>query len=123
MVDKILVRELVSYAKSDKLLEWQRLIPWINNLAQKKAKGVFNKSRAVKALADYLFPDTYGRYIGRGIFAKGLPRVDSATKLAFGQAMLRHLTPRIDRTAKRMKKVGLVKGKVVKEHPHYKGMR
>ena len=41
----------------------------------------------------------------------------------FGQLMLRSLMPRINRTAIRMKKVGLVKGKIVKEHPMYKGVR
>lgn len=39
MADRILAKELVDYSKTDKLLEWQRLIPWINNFAQKKAIG------------------------------------------------------------------------------------
>jgi len=66
MVDKILAKKLVDYSKSDKLLEWQRLIPWINNFAQKKVKGTFNQSKAIKALADYLFRDTYVRYLSGG---------------------------------------------------------
>ena len=114
MADRILARELVDYAKYDKLLEWQRLIPWINNFAQKKAKGVFSAPRAQKALADYLFLDTYQRYSGRGAH---IPRTDAATKLLFGKLMLAALMPRITTTAARMKKVGLVKGKLVKPHP------
>ena len=118
MVDKILAKELVDYAKSDKLLEWQRLIPWINNFAQKKAKGVFSTPKAVKALADYLTRDVYQRYSGgRRAYA---PPIDAATKLLFGKMMLTALMPRINRTAERMKKVGLNKGKLVKEHPMYK---
>ena len=123
MADRILAKELVDYSKSDKLLEWQRLIPWINNFAQKKAKGTFSTPKAVKALADYLFRDTYGRYLsgGRNLsWGKGTPTVDSATKLLFGQMMLRQLMPRINATATQMKKVGLNKGKLVKAHP---GMR
>jgi len=120
MADRILAKELVDYSKTDKLLEWQRLVPWINNFAQKKAKGVFNTPKAVKALADYLFRDTYGRYLsgGRNLsWGKGTPTVDASTKLLFGQMMLRVLTPRINATAIRMRKVGLVKGKLVKAHP------
>ncbi|KKN62625.1 hypothetical protein LCGC14_0510360 [marine sediment metagenome] len=113
MVDKILAKELVDYSKSDKLLEWQRLIPWINNFAQKKAKGIFKQNLAVKALADYLAKDVLERYAGR----RGGISMDAATKLLFGTLMLRHLMPRINRTAEKMKKMGLNKGKLVKEHP------
>ena len=113
MADRILAEELVEYSKSDKLLEWQRLIPWINNFAQKKAKGIFNINRAVKALADYLAKDVLERYAGRG----GGIRMDMATKMLFGQMMLRSLMPRINTTAKRMKVKGLNKGKLVKAHP------
>ena len=116
MADRILAKELVDYSKSDKLLEWQRLIPWINNFAQKKAKGVFDSKRAVKALADYLAKDVCDRYAGR----RGGIRMDAPTKLLFGQMMLRSLMPRINTTATRMKKVGLNKGKLVKAHPMYK---
>ena len=119
MVDKILAKELVDYSKSDKLLEWQRLIPWINNFAQKKAKGVFSAPRAQKALGDYLFLDVLERYQGK---VRGI-RIDAATKLLFGKLMLTTLMPRINRTAIKMKKVGLNKGKLVKEHPMYKGVR
>jgi len=119
MADKILAKELVDYSKSDKLLEWQRLIPWINNFAQKKAKGVFSTPKAVKALGDYLATDVADRYYGR----RGGPRMDASTRLLFGQVMLRQLMPRINRTADRMKKIGLNKGKLVKEHPMYKGVR
>lgn len=117
MADTILAKELVDYSKSDKLLEWQRLIPWINNFAQKKAKGIFNKGKAEKALADYLATDVLERYAGK---RHGI-RMDAATKLLFGKKMLAYLTPRINRTALKMKKVGLVKGKLAKEHPMYKG--
>jgi len=117
MIDKILVKELMDYQKTDKLLEWQRLIPWINNFAAKVAKGTFDKARAEKALADSLFPDTWGRYLGKGNFAKGLPRVDAETKLAYGIATLKWMMPKIKRTAVKMKKVGLNKGKIVKPHP------
>ena len=113
MVDKILAKELVDYAKYDKLLEWQRLIPWINNFAQKKAKGVFSTPRAQKALGDYLAKDVLDRYARKG---HGI-RLDAATKLLFGQLMLRTLMPRINTTAKRMKVKGLNKGKLVKAHP------
>lgn len=116
MADKILAKELVDYAKSDKLLEWQRLIPWINNFAQKKAKGVFSAPRAVKDLGDYLAKDVLVRYAGKNT---GI-RLDASTKLLFGKMMLSVLMPRINRTAEKMKKVGLVKGKLVKAHP---GMR
>ena len=122
MADKILAKELVDYSKTDKLLEWQRLIPWINNFAQKKAKGTFNQTKAVKALADYLFRDVYVRYLSGGrklTWGKGAPPADASTKLLFGQMMLRYLMPRINTTAKRMKKVGLNKGKLVKAHPMY----
>jgi len=119
MADRILAKELVDYSKSDKLLEWQRLIPWINNFAQKKAKGVFSTPRGVKALGDYLAKDVLDRYAGK---RHGI-RLDASTKLLFGQLMLRSLMPRINRTAIRMKKVGLNKGKLVKEHPMYKGVR
>ena len=119
MADKILAKELVDYSKSDKLLEWQQLIPWINNFAQKKAKGVFSAPRGAKALGDYLTADVMERYAGK---RHGV-RLDASTKLLFGQLMLRSLMPRITRTALRMKKVGLVKGKIVKEHPMYKGVR
>ena len=119
MADKILAKELVDYSKTDKLLEWQRLIPWINNFAQKKAKGVFSAPRAQKALGDYLARDVLERYAGR---RTGI-RLDVSTKLLFGQMMLRVLMPRINTTATRMKKVGLVKGKLIKEHPMYKGVR
>lgn len=124
--DKILVRELVDYAKYDKLLEWQRLIPWINYFAAKKAKGKFNTTLAVKALGDYLTKDVFERYShgGRtswmGHKVSSGVRLDAATKLAFGKAMLTYLMPRINRTAEKMKKVGVVKGKLVKAHP---GMR
>lgn len=50
-------------------------------------------------------------------------RLDAATKLLFGKLMLTALMPRINRTAIRMKKVGLNKGKLVKEHPMYRGVR
>lgn len=120
MTDRILAKELVDYSKSDKLLERQRLIPWINNFAQKKAKGVFSAPKVQKALGDYLFLDTYKRYAGRGAF---IPRTDAATKLLFGKRMLTALMPRINRVAIKMKKVGLNKGKLVKEHPMYKGVR
>ncbi len=116
MADKILARELVDYAKTDKLLEWQRLIPWINNFAQKKAKGVFNQTKAVKALGDYLTLDVYKRYSGKGAY---LYPLDKSTKLLFGRMMLRVLAPRILTTAKRMKAKGIVKGKLVKAHPMY----
>ncbi len=116
MADKILAKELVEYAKTDKLLEWQRLIPWINNFAQKRAKGVFNQTKAVKALGDDLLRDTYQRYAGKGAY---LYPVDASTKLLFGRMMLRVLAPRILTTAKRMKAKGLVKGKLVKPHPMY----
>ncbi len=119
MTDRILAKELVDYAKTDKLLEWQRLIPWINNFAQKKAKGVFSVPRAQKALGDYLTRDVYQRYVGgRRAYA---PPIDATTKLVFGKMMLQVLMPRINRTTERMKKVGLVKGKLVKEHPMHKG--
>ena len=114
--DKILARELVDYSKSDKLLEWQRLIPWINNFAQKKAKGVFSAPRAQKALGDYLTKDVLDRYARKG---HGI-RLDADTKLLFGKLMLASLMPRINRTAEKMKKVGLNKGKLVKEHPMYR---
>ena len=119
MADRILAKELVDYSKTDKLLEWQRLIPWINNCAQKKAKGVFNTPKAVKALADYLAKDVCDRYAGR----RGSISMDRDTKLLFGKMMLASLMPRINRTAERMKKVGLNKGKLVKEHPMHKGVR
>ena len=115
MADRILAKELVDYSKTDKLLEWQRLIPWINNFAQKKAKGVFSAPRAQKALADYLAKDVADRYFGH----RGGPKLDAATKLLFGQMMLRVLMPRINTTVARMKKVGLNKGKLVKAHPMY----
>ena len=113
MADRILARELVDYSKTDKLLEWQRLIPWINNFAQKKAKGVFSAPRAQKALGDYLARDVWERYAGKGTGY----RMDASTKLLFGQMMLRVLMPRINTTAKRMKEKGLNKGKLVKTHP------
>ena len=113
MADRILAKELVDYSKTDKLLEWQRLIPWINNFAQKKAKGVFSTPRAQKALGDYLAKDVLDHYARKG---HGI-RLDASTKLLFGQMMLRVLMPRINTTATRMKKVGLVKGKLVKAHP------
>jgi len=113
MADKILAKELVEYAKTDRLLEWQRLIPWINNFAQKKVRGVFDVGRAAKALGDYLLRDVLVRYQGR---VPGI-RLDASTKLLFGQTMLKYLMPRINRTAEKMKKVGLVKGKLVKAHP------
>ena len=119
MADRILARELVDYSKTDKLLEWQRLIPWINNFAQKKAKGVFSKPRAEKALGDYLTKDVLERYAGK---RHGV-RLDASTKLLFGQMMLTTLMPRITRTAVRMKKLGLVKGKLVKKHPTVRGLR
>ena len=119
MADQILAKELVEYSKTDKLLEWQRLIPWINNFAQKKAKGVFSASRAQKALGDYLAKDVLERYAGK---RTGI-RLDAATKLLFGKLMLVTLMPRINRTVARMKVVGLNKGKIVKEHPMYKGVR
>ena len=119
MADRILAKELVDYSKSDKLLEWQRLIPWINNFAQKKAKGVFSTPKAAKALGDYLAKDVLDRYVRKG---HGI-RLDAATKLLFGQMMLRSLMPRINTTATRMKKVGLVKGKLVKAHPMYPNIR
>ena len=119
MADRILARELVDYSKTDKLLEWQRLIPWINNFAQKKAKGVFSKPRAEKALGDYLTKDVLELYAGK---RHGV-RLDASTKLLFGQMMLTTLMPRIDRTAVRMKKLGLVKGKLVKKHPTVRGLR
>ncbi len=118
MADKILAKELVEYAKSDKLLAWQRLVPWINNFAQKKAKGVFKTPLATKALGDYLTKDVLERYAGK---THGI-RLDASTKLLFGQLMLRYLMPRINRTAEKMKKVGLNKGKLVMEHPMHKGM-
>ena len=108
MADLILARELVDYARSSKQLERLRLIPWINNFAQKTAKGVFNKARAEKALADYLTRDVWDMYAGRG----GNVRIDAATKLAFGKMMLAKLMPRIKTTAARMKKVGLNKGRI-----------
>lgn len=120
MTDSILAKELVDFSKQDKLLEWQRLIPWINNFAQKKAKGIFDQKKAIKALADYLFKDAYGRYLGKGQFAKGLPRVDADTKLLYGRLMLTQLMPKINRVATKMKKVGLNKGKLVKPHPYYR---
>jgi len=113
MADKILAQELVDYAKTDKLLERQRLIPWINSFAQKKVKGVFSTPKAAKALGDYLARDVLDRYAGKG---HGI-RLDASTKLLFGKMMLRYLMPRINTTAARMKKVGLVKGKLVKAHP------
>jgi hypothetical protein len=116
MADRILARELVDYSKSDKLLEWQRLIPWINNFAQKKVKGVFNKARAEKALADYLAKDVCDRYTGK----RQTIRMDASTKALFGKMELVVLMPRINRTAEKMKKVGLNKGKLVKEHPMYR---
>jgi len=119
MADKILAKELVDYSKTDKLLEWQRLIPWINNFAQKKAKGVFSAPRAQKALGDYLAKDVLDRYAGK---RHGI-RLDASTKLLFGQMMLRQLMPRINTTATRMKKVGLNKGKLVKAHPMYPNIR
>jgi hypothetical protein len=118
MVDRILAKELVDYAKYDKLIEWQRLIPWINNFAQKKAKGAFSKPRAEKALGDYLAKDVLDKYAHRG---HGI-RLDASTKALFGKLMLAVLMPRINRTAEKMKKVGLVKGKLVKEHPMHKGV-
>ncbi len=119
MADKILAQELVSYSKSDKLLEWQRLIPWINNFAQKKAKGTFSAPRAQKALGDYLAKDVLERYAGK---RTGI-RLDVSTKLLFGQMMLHSLMPRINTTAARMKKIGLVKGKLVKAHPMHPNIR
>ena len=114
--DRILAKELVDYAKYDKLLEWQRTIPWINNLAAKKAKGTFKAELAIPALAKYAFEDVYGRYVGRGSFKRG-SGTDKATKLLFGRMYLAYMMPRINTTATRMKKVGLVKGKLVKPHP------
>ncbi len=119
MVDKILAKEMVDYSKTDRLLEWQRLIPWINNFAQKKAKGIFSKPRAEKALGDYLTRDVLERYAGK----RTRIRLDTSTKLLFGQMMLKVLLPRINRTTERMKKVGLNKGKLVKEHPMYKEVK
>ena len=116
MADKILAKELVDYSKTDKLLEWQRLIPWINNFAQRKAKGIFDNKRAIKALADYLAKDVLDRYAGR----RGGIRMDMDTKMLFGKLMLTNLMPKINRVAGKMKKVGLNKGKMVKAHP---GMR
>ena len=116
--DRVLAKELVDYAKTDKLLEWQRLVPWINNFAQKKAKGVFSKPRAEKALGDYLTKDVLDRYGGK---RHGM-RLDASTKLLFGQMMLATLMPRISRTVDRMKKQGLVKGKLVKKHPTVRGL-
>jgi len=114
MVDKILAQELVDYAKYSKLLEWQRLIPWINNFGQKKAKGKFDASKGAKTLGDYLAVDVLKRYDKHTSI-----RLDAATKLLFGRLMLRYLMPRINRTAEKMKKIGLNKGKLVKAHPLY----
>ncbi len=119
MADKILAKELVDYSKSDRLLEWQRLIPWINNFAQKKAKGVFSAERGARALGDYLARDVLDRYSGR----RSSIRLDASTKLLFGRMMLRVLMPRILTTAKRMKAKGLVKGKLSKPHPLYPHIR
>ena len=113
MADRILARELVDYAQYDKLLEWQRIIPWINNFAQKKVKGTFNKAKAEKALGDYLAKDTLIKYAGKGAGV----RLDKDTKLLFGKMMLTKMMPRITSTAKRMKTKGLIKGKLVKQHP------
>jgi hypothetical protein len=121
MADKILVQELVWYTATDPLLEWQRLIPWINTLAQKKARGVFDAKRAAKALGDYLTRDVFERYAGHRKMSH--IRLDASTKLMFGRAMLRKLMPRINTTAKRMRKLGLNKGKLVKEHPFHRGVR
>ncbi len=121
MPDKILAKELVDYSKTDKLLEWQRLIPWINNFAQKKARGVFSAPRAQRALGEHLTRDVYQRYVGgRKSYA---PPIDAATKLLFGKMMLASLMPRINTTVKRMKVKGLVKGKLVKAHPLYPNIR
>ena len=117
MADTILARELVEYTKYDKLLEWQVLIPWINNFAQKKAKRVFSQPRAEKALGDYVARRAYQGYAGKRA-AEGI-RIDASTKLLFGKFLLRNLMPRINRTAEKMKKVGLNKGRLVKRHPVY----
>lgn len=122
MVDKHLAYDLYLYVKSgDKLLEWQRLIPWINNLAQKKAKGKLNTSMAKKALGDYLMRDVMERSYGKSS-ARNIT-LDAATKLYFGGLVLAYLMPKINRTAEKMKKVGLVKGKLVKAHPMYPNVR
>ncbi len=117
MADRILARELVEFAKSNRLLEWQRLIPWINNFAQKKARGVFVTARARKALADHLAKDVLDKYLGRRAGQQSSIRLDAATKMLFGGLMLSVLMPRINRTAIRMKAVGLNKGRLVKPHP------
>jgi hypothetical protein len=120
--DRILARELVDYAKTDKLLEWQRLIPWINNFAQKKAKGKFQTALAVKALGDHVARDVLLKYLGSPRGGTSI-RLDADTKLLFGRTMLQYLMPRINRTAERMRKVGLNKGRLSKPHPHYPHIR
>jgi len=117
-VDKHLAYDLFLYVKSgDRLLEWQRLIPWINNFAAKKAKGQFNVSLAKKALGDYLMRDVMERSYGKSS-ARNIT-LDATTKLYFGGLVLAYLAPRIKRVAEKMRKVGLVKGKLVKLHPMY----
>lgn len=111
MADKILAQELVSYCGYDKSLEYQRLVPWINNLAQKKVKGIFKKDLAEKGLADHVAKDAGCRYGGKDF------RVDKETRALFGKMLLKKLMPRINRTAARMKKVGLNKGKIVMDVP------
>lgn len=131
MVDKILVSELMAYVKYDKLLQWQRVVPWINNFAAKVAKGTFSKPRAEKALGDYMTRDAWERYAhggrsrwsGSGRGASDGVRIDAATKLLFGKRLLTWMMPRIRTTAKRMKEKGVVKGKLNMahpEHPHIK---
>jgi hypothetical protein len=121
--DKILARELALYASNDSTIYRQRLVPFQTNYAKRKAKGTFNKKRAIEGLANNLAKDVQAKYWKEN--ASGRPPVmDKSTKMAFGEEMLDEIEEGIDdiaediRTGKRDKL-----GRVKEEKISGKGLR
>lgn len=98
--DTVLARELALYASNDQQIYNSRLKPFIINYGRRKAKGTFNKTRAIEGLANNLAKDIQNKYWKEFSPSSRPPAMDQATKMAFGREMLNEIEEAIDDFAK-----------------------
>ena len=93
--DTVLARELALYAMNDASIHRQRIEPFAMNYGIKKAKGTFNKDRAIEGLANNLAKDVQNKY-SKELGGGKAPEMNKATKMAFGAELLEDMTEMID---------------------------
>ena len=100
-LDKPLARELYLGASNDGNLYRQQIQPCINNLARKKAKGIYNKRLAVKL---FMYPiETYAKKYKKDYCTPDF-RISNKTKILAASLLLRAYSDEVNEAAAEIEK-------------------